>query len=184
MRKSPGILSRQQSRSINKPSNLLVLRGVYLGNETPAEIKEPTEYKTTYPKLPTKFTCVENWPKCTSLKCHICDQNFSTYPAFFPTNPTIEKGADVCDPVGCFCDWHCASKYIEQEIAPEHRWEAMRLLCLFEYKFSGERKIRIWPSISKILMSQYCGDGLTLKQWRELRASMAKKYVCNEPKIT
>jgi hypothetical protein len=161
--------------------NLLVLRGVYAKDFT-----TNTSYKSTpehiedsviYTEIPKRFTCVEEWPTYSNLRCWNCDLLPPSYPRFVPLNPEKDKDdRDVCDPHGNFCEWNCAVRYTMREFS-DQQWDILRAICLFESKFSGKHKKKIMPAPAKTKMAAYCGkNGITPKQWRDEMARLNNEY--------
>lgn len=175
--------------NITRKVNLLILRGVYLKDlDTPEDTpsiqcganKQHTgaDAPAEYTEIPKRFTCVKNWPISSNLKCWSCDLLPPSYPKFIPLNP--EKGEDnrdECDTYGNFCEWNCAVEYVRKEFPPDQHWDILEDICLFESKFSGQRKEKIVPAPPKIRMAMYCGKhGLTPKEWREELHRLNNEY--------
>ena len=163
-----------------KGSNLLLLKSIQ-----PKDIKcglkqAPVIEKVmqAYSDIPKRFTCVEDWPHYTNLKCWTCDQIPTEYPKFIPSNPQKDDfGRDCCDIVGNFCEWNCAVHYIMKEMPRDTCWDYLQALYIFESKFSGLRKEKIMPSPPKTIMRAYCGNrGLTPSQYREETNALNNKY--------
>lgn len=160
--------------SLVKCANLLVLRNIYPedftheNDERDIKIKQ-VEPLDAYDEIPGRFTSVEKWPSFSNLKCWECDQLPVSYPRFVPINPEKdENGNDICDVLGNFCEWNCAVRYTTKEIPKEQQWDTLRMICVFESKFSGIYKEKIMPSPPKTLMRAYCGrHGLTPREYKE-----------------
>jgi hypothetical protein len=170
--------------AVIKRSNFLVFRGVFpqdfLKSRTnTAEIttakKEPT---IEYSEIPKKFISVESWPKSTNLLCWSCSRSFTNPPAFIPTNPKIDnENRDVCDVIGNFCRWSCASRYVKEVLPEPMRYDHNKYICLFESKFTDVRREIVKPSPPKTEMQAYCGkNGLTPKQWIAKADSIDRDY--------
>jgi hypothetical protein len=161
-----------------KGTNLLLLRGIYQKDldeiATPEVLPEPV---MMYTETPARFTSKETWPTHSNRRCWECNLVPPGYPRFIPLNPEKIKDEDVCDAYGHFCEWNCAVRYTMRELPREQQWDILRLICLFESKFSGRRREKIMPAPSRVLMKQYCGNGgLTPKQFREQIAKINADY--------
>lgn len=172
-------------------SNILILKGVYPKDFAPIDTiyeKLPPvqpEANVVYTEMPRKFTSTRTWPEFSNLKCWECDQMPTGSPKFIPVNPERDAdGNDICDVYGHFDEWNCAVRYIEREFSREQQWDALKLLTLFESKFSGRRREKIMPAPSKTAMKAYCGpSGITTKQYREKIASLNTDYDLSEYKL-
>jgi len=157
--------------SVTKKSNLFLVRGVFPSDFVKKEltIAPKAEPEPEYSEIPAKFTSVDTWIKKTNLLCWSCGLTPTGSPAFLPSNPELNSnGRPICSPVGNFCDWPCVIRYINTEIPEPQRSDAHKLVCLFEFQFSGKRKEVIKASIPKTEMKIYCGKrGKTEKQYRE-----------------
>jgi len=159
-------------------ANILFLKGVYLadlGNRDEifdrkfASIDERSTIRVIYQPLPERFTALENWPKCTNLKCWECDCSFSTVPIPIATD-MYALGADIAfDTHGNFCTFSCAQKYIntkfKNEPSKHDKDKFLKILCFI---FTGKKTDFIVPSPDKTKMQQYCGEGgLTYQAFRD-----------------
>lgn len=154
---------------INKPVNILILKGVKLEHLNVKTVDIPKS-KKEYTEIPRQFTGVDSWPKSSNLKCWECDLIPDSYPKFIPQYPTYKEGQEpICDVYGHFDDWACAARHIEREF-PRNKWDMLSSLCIFEALFSKNKKDKIQPALAKTVMQDYCGaSGLTPAQYKKQR---------------
>lgn len=170
-----------------KRVNLLIFRGVFIKDldVNPFTPSGPQITEPVYTEIPKRFTSVADWPKSSNLKCWTCDQLPHSYPRFVPLNP--EKGPenkDICDTHGNFCEWNCVVEYVRKEFPIDQQWDILESICVFESKFSGQRKEKIVPSPPKTRMAMYCGKGgLTPKEWREELNRLNNEYNTSQYKL-
>ena len=163
---------------IPRTSRLLVFRGIAphqfgIAVIAKLEVAKPAEH--TFDTIPAKFTTVEMWPKTTNLKCWVCDRIPKSYPRFVATNPSRDTaGNDVCDPVGNFCSWVHSAAYIEDKYPASAQPDLMYLLTIFEAKFTGRRREKIFAPLGKTCQRQY-GGGMTEEQYAEYIDSLESK---------
>ena len=156
-----------------KKTNLLIIRGVFPKDFTSGTVQkikpqfDDRKIIPVYTVIPKRFTGVAKWPTSSNLKCWTCDRLFSGYPRFLPSNPErTATGDDYCDAEGNFHSWNCVASWIESKLPRAQQWDANRLICLFESKFTGRMREKILPSTDKTKRKEYCGDhGLTMEQY-------------------
>jgi hypothetical protein len=163
-------------------SDILVIKGVYAEDfETNKSVYSKVKScapTCDYIPLPKLFTSADEWKKIHSnLICWECNLGISGYPKFVPTNPRVEGGADVCDPLGAFCEWGCVVRYITTIYPKIKAVDLLQSVSIFESKFTGRYREHIPMSISKTERKEYCGEGgLTVKEFREKNAQMDNEY--------
>lgn len=165
---------------ICKQNNLVVIHGIVMADLDLIQTHAPQVHDNSmmYDCIPDKFISVELWPKSTNLKCWQCDAIPDSYPKFIPINPekTI-NGEDTCGVKGNFCEWNCAIDYVMCRVYGDERNDTLKLISLFEYKFSGRYRIKIPPSPPKTLMKNYCGaNGITRAEWIARLKKIDKEY--------
>jgi hypothetical protein len=160
---------------IKKSLNIITLRGVNL-KELIASTTTQKVVEKKYTEIPKQFTSVDNWPKSSNLKCWECDLIGDSYPRFIPIYPQYrtpnepnEQNQPICDVLGHFDDWSCVARYIVREY-PRNKADMLAAICIFEALFSGHKKDKIMPCLSKTKMQDYCGEsGLTIEQYKKQR---------------
>jgi len=150
--------------------NFLILRGVFPGDFNTTTPKKVTPVETIYTEIPKTFTGVANWPTSSNLKCWECDQMPDSYPKFIPQYPTMNQSGDTCSVFGHFDEWSCAVRYVRREFPAMQQWDTLKILCIFESKFSGKLKNALPEAPPKTLMKAYCGSGgITLQEFKALQ---------------
>ncbi len=118
--------------------------------------------------IPSKFCGVDSWPKQTDLQCWFCDLTTDSYPKFIPSNPRVELGEECCDVTGNFHEWSCVVAFIRERFKEEYVSDALKLVYMFEEKFSGKRKTHIQSSPPRTKLKSFCGEsGMTDKEYAE-----------------
>lgn len=124
-----------------------------------------------YKSLPTRFTCLQNWPTSCNLKCWSCDRMFNTRPLFAPRDPHPDGSYA---PEGVFGDWPCVARYIEDN-HPNEKYVYNALLLDLYYIFTGSRVEKIPLGYKKTIMKQYCGEsGVSLTEFDEMTKALMK----------
>lgn len=99
--------------------------------------------------IPTVFTCVEDWPRCTDLACWHCGQMFDNRPVFVPTYAQEGVDAELSMRVeigvrGNMCSFPCAAAWIDLYLRGSSGWHpAKEMLCLVYFMFTGHHTTRI-----------------------------------------
>jgi hypothetical protein len=167
-----------------KKSNLLVFRGVFNRDLSPADHIYSTKKDAVvsdqqiYTEMPKRFVSTETWIKFSNLKCWWCDQMPAGVPKFIPVSIGKDhSGNIVCDVYGHFDEWNCAISYAEREFPPSQVADVLSAICLFESLFSGRRKLKIMGAPPKTLMKAYSGNaGLTPTQYRDQVLRLNTEY--------
>jgi hypothetical protein len=187
LKKKPNILF---FKGINR-ADLAVLRP----NQFNGSIKmpeKPIEPPRLYTALPTQFVSPEQWPKHSDLACWNCALTFKTYPKFIPTEPSNystwgSRPIYKYVPLGNFCSWECAARYINVEVSPEMRKDYYEMLCdvrtMFTPSTANDTKSSSQISIiaqapSKTIMTRYRGDltGISEEQYVKQLANLQAIY--------
>jgi len=127
-------------------------------------------------KIPAVFTCLEDWPSTTNLRCWSCVFSFDGPPCFIPT--FVQSGARGGDSVeigvlGNFCTLNCAARYIDDAFPPRafaaKHWRMCDNLCHVYYRFTGHRVQHIKPAPPRTERLEF-GGGLSEDEfWNQLR---------------
>lgn len=164
-------------------SNVLFLKGVYLSDckdvndimgERLAEIiangdhQQPTETHS-WDRIPTQIDLSQPIP-VNNLQCWVCDGTFTWRPVFIPDaiEPSGTKRGEYkpIKPIGNFCSFTCARRYINTELPSNIGWDKIELLKIFHNILSNSSNLLLdIPTGSpKYEMIQY-GGTLTRAQW-------------------
>lgn len=161
---------------VPEKSLILVIKGIY-PKDFVQDAKPPTANRVIYTEIPKRFTSVASWIKSSNLRCWECSMKFAGYPKFIPVNPENDGIGDSCDVFGHFCEWNCAVRFAQREIPGAALWDTLRLISIFEAKFTGKMRKKILPAPSRTLMKQYCGhSGITKDQWRNRMEAVNIEY--------
>lgn len=127
------------------------------------------EEKSSYDKIPCKFTNLESWLTRTNISCAYCGLSHDYPPVFIPLYLTHD-GANVTITLVklLFCGFPCASKFIHKNYTGNDRERKMQGLKYVYNVFTGDDidEFQMAPDISEIDIYGGCDATYTVNKFR------------------
>lgn len=126
-------------------------------------------------RIPATFTCIEEHPESTNLRCWACGFRFDGPPKFIPRSVRecdCESGFEFSIE-GNMCTWNCVARWVIDTIggraSNEDRWRIQNNMNMGYFLFTGVFVEHIEPAPCRTELKQYGGPLDDEAFWKRLR---------------